>query len=125
LVTLEVHHQLHCLNQIREQVYREYYPDKHSKEKQFQHVDHCIDALRMALMCHGDVSMQTYTWIDDYRQPWPNFSVDHQCRSWDSIQEWSRQNYIPSLAGPIVSHPVLGESFLSTHILTSMAHFAS
>ena len=40
---LDVFHQLHCLNEIREQVYREYYPDKHSKEKQLQHVDPCID----------------------------------------------------------------------------------
>ncbi|KAK0636392.1 hypothetical protein B0T17DRAFT_571227, partial [Bombardia bombarda] len=111
LVTLDVFHELHCLNQLREQVYREYYPDKHSKAKQLEHVDHCLDLLRQVVMCHGDVSLQTFGWRDDYRWPWPNFEVQHTCRKWEKIQEWSKENSIPSLIGPIIAHPVLGVSW--------------
>ncbi|KAK2011708.1 hypothetical protein LZ32DRAFT_517238, partial [Colletotrichum eremochloae] len=95
LATLDVFHQIHCLNVIREQVYREFYPDKHSKEKQLEHVDHCIDMIRQVLMCHGDLSVQTYTWIDDYRWPWPNFDIDHTCRKWDLVMNWAEYHYIP------------------------------
>ncbi|KAK1993874.1 hypothetical protein LX36DRAFT_585434, partial [Colletotrichum falcatum] len=108
LATLDVFHQIHCLNVIREQVYREFYPDKHSKEKQLEHVDHCIDMIRQVLMCHGDLSVQTYTWIDDYRWPWPNFQIEHMCRKWDLVMDWAEHHYIPSLKGPILTHPTLG-----------------
>jgi len=108
LATLDVFHELHCLNVIREQVYRDFYPDKHTKEMQLLHADHCIDTLRQTLMCHGDIALLTHTWIPDYRWPWPNFAIDHECRNWDSIMEWTKSRYIPSLKGPIVKHPVLG-----------------
>ncbi|KAK5997739.1 Transacylase cctO-like protein [Cladobotryum mycophilum] len=111
LATLDVFHELHCLNVVREQVYREYYPDKHSKAKQLEHADHCIDMLRQVLMCHGDIAVQTFGWRDDYRWPWPNFRVDHECRNWDAIMEWAGDNYVENLRGPVVTHPTLGISW--------------
>ncbi|KAI1381360.1 tat pathway signal sequence [Hypoxylon crocopeplum] len=114
LVTLDVFHQLHCLNQLRQQIYHEYYypgVDNWNTSKRFEHVDHCIDVLRQVLMCQGDVSLLTYSWIDGYRRPWPNFEVDHTCRDWNSIVEWARENNIPSLKGPILLHPVLGPAW--------------
>ncbi|PQE07785.1 tat pathway signal sequence protein [Rutstroemia sp. NJR-2017a BVV2] len=111
LANLDVFHELHCLNVIREQVYREYYPDKHSKALQLEHVDHCIDTLRQTMMCHADISLLTYTWIDDYRWPWPRFEIDHECRSWEGVLNWTKSRYIPRLLGPIVAHPVLGVSW--------------
>lgn len=60
LVTIEAIHHLHCLNQLRQQIYHEYYyPDvsEWNSTKGFHHVDHCIDILRQVLMCQGDVSL--------------------------------------------------------------------
>ncbi|KAI0137816.1 tat pathway signal sequence [Hypoxylon sp. NC0597] len=114
LVTLEVYHQLHCLNQLRQQIYHEYYypgVDNWNTSKRFEHVDHCVDVLRQVLMCQGDVSLLTYSWIDGYRRPWPNFGVDHTCRDWNSIQGWAREHNIPSLKGPILLHPELGPAW--------------
>ncbi|KAL7806874.1 tat pathway signal sequence [Trichoderma gracile] len=108
LVTLDVYHELHCLNILREQIYREHYPDKHDHRTQFQHVDHCIDLLRQVLMCHGDVSMSTFDWIDNYRWPWPNFTVQHECRKWDVLDEWAEKHAVKDMYGPILTHPVLG-----------------
>ncbi|KAI9640574.1 hypothetical protein NHQ30_010872 [Ciborinia camelliae] len=111
LANLDVFHELHCLNIIREHVYREFYPDQHSLTLQRQHVDHCIDTLRQTAMCHADISLLTYTWIDDYRWPWPNFDIAHECRSWEKVLEWTKGRYVERLLGPIVRHPVLGDSW--------------
>lgn len=106
--TLDVFHELHCLNVLREHLYRPHYPTRHSLAEQFQHSNHCIDLLRQTLMCHGDVALQTFTWIDGYRAPWPNFSVQHECRNWDAIQDWAIEHHISDLTGPILTHPTLG-----------------
>ncbi|KAI1400213.1 tat pathway signal sequence [Hypoxylon fuscum] len=114
LVTLEVFHQLHCLNQLRQQIYHDYYypaVENWNSSKRFEHVDHCVDLLRQVLMCQGDVSLLTYNWVDDYRRPWPKFDVDHTCRNWDSVQKWAKQHNIPSLKGSILLHPVLGPAW--------------
>jgi hypothetical protein len=111
-VTLDVFHQLHCLNEIRKQIYRDHYPTQHSPSEQLEHADHCVDMLRQVLMCHGDVSIQTYEWIDDYRWPWPRFHTEHECRNWEAITEWAGQRYIGSIIGPIFTHPTLGTFYL-------------
>ena len=110
LVTLDVFHELHCLNMLREFVYRDYYPDKHTMEAQIDHLDHCIDLLRQVLMCHSDISLHTYGWKDGYRWPWPDFTIEHECRSWDHLMVWAEEHNVPDLTGPIVQHPTLGKS---------------
>ncbi|KAJ2977675.1 hypothetical protein NQ176_g4241 [Zarea fungicola] len=111
LVSLDVFHTLHCVNKIRKSYYADYYPNPNPIEKQREHFDHCVDLLRQVLMCHGDVSMHTYHWKDDYRWPWPGMQTEHQCVNWDSLMAWSRENYIPDLSGPILTHPTLGTSY--------------
>jgi hypothetical protein len=60
------------------------------------------------MMCHGDIAIQTFDWMPDYRWPWPNFEIVHECRDWDAILDWAKQHHVPSLRGPIVQHPELG-----------------
>jgi hypothetical protein len=59
-------------------------------------------------MCHGDIALTTYDWIPDYKRPWPNFQIEHECRNWDAIFEWIKAHSIESLRGPILQHPDLG-----------------
>ena len=108
LATLDVFHTLHCVNKIRKSYYSDYYHDPNPLADQQEHFDHCIDLLRQVIMCHGDVSLHTYEWKDDYRWPWPSMQTEHQCRNWDKLVAWSKDHYIPSLTGPILSHPTLG-----------------
>jgi len=110
LATLDVFHTLHCVNKIRKSYYSDYYHDPNPLADQQEHFDHCIDLLRQVVMCHGDVSLHTYEWIDDYRWPWPSMKTEHQCRNWNKLMAWSEEHYIPSLTGPILSHPSLGMS---------------
>jgi hypothetical protein len=114
LVTLDVFHSLHCVNKVRKSYYSDYYHDPNPIADQQEHFDHCIDLLRQVIMCHGDVSLHTYEWKDDYRWPWPSMQTTHQCRNWDRLMDWSQDHNIPSLTGPILSHPTLGESIASS-----------
>jgi len=109
LATLDVFHTLHCVNKIRKAYYSDYYHDPNPLADQQEHFDHCIDLLRQVIMCHGDISLHTYEWIDDYRWPWPSMRTEHQCRNWDKLMAWSEEHYLPSLTGPILSHPSLGK----------------
>ena len=109
LATLDVFHTLHCVNKIRKSYYSDYYHDPNPLADQQEHFDHCVDLLRQVVMCHGDISLHTYSWIDDYRWPWPSMQTQHQCKNWDNLMDWSKDHYVESLQGPILSHPKLGK----------------
>jgi hypothetical protein len=32
------------------------------------HIDHCLDDLRMMMMCKADISLLTYEWIPHYHK---------------------------------------------------------
>ena len=51
--------------------------------------DHCIDALRQTLMCHGDISPLPFR-INEHTDMWtPYFATRHQCRDFDKIKQWA------------------------------------
>ena len=53
------------------------------------HVDHCIETLRLALMCFADVT--PILMLDDPESPEgirANFRSQHKCRNFDRIEEW-------------------------------------
>lgn len=59
-------------------------------EKLRSHVDHCLETLRMALMCTADltpilISMDPASPLGGY----PDFETVHRCRNIDSILEWA------------------------------------
>ncbi|KAH8123821.1 hypothetical protein FP744_10000864 [Trichoderma asperellum] len=93
--SVEVFHQLHCLNLIRTYTYREYYDRPENRPLAFEdpehilrkHVDHCIDMLRQVLSCNADVGLITYNWVEHYGI-FPDFSTQHKCRKLDNIIKW-------------------------------------
>ncbi|KAL2060127.1 hypothetical protein VTL71DRAFT_9949 [Oculimacula yallundae] len=89
--TLEVFHNLHCLNLVRMATYMEYYESKHAFGDHWlrNHVDHCIDMIRQRLTCTADIGLVTAVWVDGYSEPYPDFSTQHQCRNFDKIREWA------------------------------------
>ncbi|KAI1108383.1 hypothetical protein F5Y14DRAFT_459724 [Nemania sp. NC0429] len=108
---LEVFHHLHCLNQIRQYTWKDQYATHMSEwvrehpliidldvtnpqsDMDRKHVDHCIEALRLQLMCAADVTPVLL-------QPDPDlgvkadFDVHHRCRNWDLITHWQHNNAI-------------------------------
>ncbi|KAI8298365.1 Cyclochlorotine biosynthesis protein O [Colletotrichum sp. SAR11_240] len=98
LAMLEVFHLLHCLNSLRMGLFYNY---EHYKfldegvpdENIFTHYDHCIDMLRMNLMCYADVTPALF--VDPLSNPLrrdalPNWSSMHTCRDFDAILDWNK-----------------------------------
>lgn len=105
---LDVHHQLHCLKMVYRALHPEYYhlPKAHIEE----HIDHCLDSLRQFLMCKADVSIVTYDWLDNHRRPFPNFNVQHECRSFDAVNDWARERSLDIFDNSSLVHPNFGTS---------------
>lgn len=70
------------------------------------HLPHCLDILRHSIQCHADLSIMPLRWVEDYPFPWPVFQTTRQCRNWDDIMQWTRENSIA--ASGRVEHPKMG-----------------
>ncbi|KAH8894624.1 hypothetical protein GQ53DRAFT_744732 [Thozetella sp. PMI_491] len=100
LVNLDVFHQLHCLNLIRQAFHPEYYkphnPGPHAGDEDGllgpSHISHCIDSIRQSLMCNADISVMNWVWNERKGQNQPIGQNYHTCRRFDKIQEWARQH---------------------------------
>lgn len=42
-------------------------------------------------MCAGDVGVYMSYWVAGRDTPWPDFAVEHTCRSWDSIVAYANE----------------------------------
>lgn len=92
MATVEVIHQLHCLDMVRRASWGDhYYHDGNmyeSAEELRTHLDHCIEMLRQFTMCAGDVTMITHDWVEGKDTPVPDFNVHHQCRNFEKVLDW-------------------------------------
>ncbi|KAI0162275.1 hypothetical protein GGR57DRAFT_498616 [Xylariaceae sp. FL1272] len=125
MASLDVFHQLHCLDRIRKYVRSDQYTDNANPgDFQLTHIDHCIDTIREMLMCKADVSVVTYDWIESYGWPWPNFHIGRECRDWSKIVDWTKKpgRFVKSVKGPILTHPTLGISWPQDGSHDNLAH---
>lgn len=103
LVTVEVFHQIHCLDLLRKSLWfnAPYYIGL--GEHEFgnhgdtlrDHVTHCLDILRQVLMCNADVGLVPQiplTLTNGSTIPFPDFSRPHKCRNYAAIKEWAVEN---------------------------------
>lgn len=60
----------------------------------FKSPDHCIEVLRVNLMCFSDVNVFTF-----HPRPgmgyWPDYNSKHVCRNFDTILHWAKDNAMP------------------------------
>jgi hypothetical protein len=63
----------------------------HSEDLLFgpQHVAHCIETIRQALMCHVDVTPYTWIWSEEKKQMENVFATPHTCRNFEKIRDWA------------------------------------
>ncbi|KAI4863017.1 hypothetical protein F4820DRAFT_471924 [Hypoxylon rubiginosum] len=96
---LDVFHQLHCLNMIRQYTYRDVYDYSNvtafraSDELVRGHVDHCIETVRRAIMCTSDVTPMVFN-RDSSRASGgkSDFNIKRKCRNFSKIQDWAIKN---------------------------------
>ncbi|KAL2221995.1 hypothetical protein M432DRAFT_601161 [Thermoascus aurantiacus ATCC 26904] len=99
---LEVFHQLHCLNLIRQYTYFDYYSRPENLPVAFTdsnhtlrlHVDHCIDMLRQVIQCNGDVGIVTSSWVKGFSGSYPDFSTWHKCRKFQPLMDYTAKHEV-------------------------------
>ncbi|KAK4450452.1 hypothetical protein QBC34DRAFT_379166 [Podospora aff. communis PSN243] len=93
IVSLDVYHQLHCLNYLRMALQPDSYKFKQPPDAFEKHIAHCVNDLRQALQCSADITPMTYSMVMlDGRIAYdPHFEVRRTCRNWDKINDWARQ----------------------------------
>lgn len=56
------------------------------------HVDHCIETLRLSLMCYADVTPMLIKPAKDGGVGDADFNTHHKCRNFQNILEWSDEH---------------------------------
>ncbi|KIN09126.1 hypothetical protein OIDMADRAFT_23838 [Oidiodendron maius Zn] len=107
--TLDMFHCLHCLNQLRKALRRDYYPEE--KYRGTVHQLHCIDHLRQVIMCQGTSVISPSEW-HDHRGQYINPKQLHTCRNFEKLHEFSKARYNGNIAVP-------REPRLHSHLLRS------
>lgn len=51
--------------------------------------------LRQVLMCNADTGVYTYNWIEGRPSPMPDFNVQHKCKDFQAIKDWTAKHSIP------------------------------
>lgn len=139
LMSLDVFHQLHCLNILRRTLWPDRYKDqmfdywtadgqRNYTSGQAKHygkpptiwgtpycgtpealmkqqtngdwLDHCIENLRLAVMCHSDISVIFWDWEEEQGRPGPQEIEPHTCRNFKKIQEWALRHEVTHLSWP-------------------------
>ncbi|KDR69141.1 hypothetical protein GALMADRAFT_215420 [Galerina marginata CBS 339.88] len=89
---LDVFHQLHCLNMIRQALHPEYYPKRRMNTTYGDwHIRHCVDSVRQSLMCSADISVIVWQWSDELQETFPRGNIAHTCRNYEKIQDWAKE----------------------------------
>lgn len=107
-------HTLHCLNQVRQMLWPEYYPPANVPYANFiiEHKrrsrsevsssgdlvdripEHCIDQIRQYIMCTGDLTpipVIEYDFLGGFG--YVNSDVPHTCRNFDAIRAWTNERW--------------------------------
>jgi len=106
MAALTVYHELHCLRAMQRQYhYHYYFPNETEShwEKTWEHVEHCFEVMRQAIMCSGDVSMYRYRWADlDDLKPTIIRTNQHQCVKWEKIEAWAAARRVVQITEELV-----------------------
>ncbi|KAK3311961.1 hypothetical protein B0H66DRAFT_614226 [Apodospora peruviana] len=110
--TLSVFHQLHCLATIKSKMSRlqDWYEGENDKEYlrfslgeeyvREEHVYHCFDYIRQAIMCAGDTALEKARTVDGkVVRGVDGWGAGHYCRDWDVIFRWAEEHRSGDLEG--------------------------
>ncbi|KAK3191251.1 hypothetical protein K4F52_002841 [Lecanicillium sp. MT-2017a] len=104
--SVEVFHQLRCLNLLRQATWplsafnetwndRAYPYDFTEPISRRLHIDHCVETIRLSLMCYGDVTPVLFHDTPRDGMPRiPDLNVHQKCRNFDKIVDFVRENRV-------------------------------
>ncbi|KAH7346266.1 hypothetical protein BKA65DRAFT_399045 [Rhexocercosporidium sp. MPI-PUGE-AT-0058] len=107
----DMFHQLHCLNQIRQALHRDYYPETaiHGEVKKRgrtcakilgKYLEHCINHIRQSLMCWGSTAVTPIKFFPGYGHGYVKSDAMHTCRKFEPIREFVSERFNGSLHVP-------------------------
>ena len=73
-------------------------------------LDHCLEAIRLSLMCAGNTALYSFQWPDSnekVRKPKTKTNSERTCVDWSLIEQWAQNRSIgmnPMLERPVVHH---------------------
>lgn len=98
LIGLDVFHQLHCLDSLRQSLRPERYgPHEEPEDGKppmpvgLAHWDHCVEVIRQSLMCSVDTSPVTWKYIPGQVRP-VTTTTEHVCTKWGPIKAWAEEH---------------------------------
>ena len=112
LIVLNLFHDLHCLDSIRQYAWyfmEEQWNSTHNpytlyespteaviakggKGTSLEHVDHCIDILRQSTQCNADITPNVFQYSSKVDKIMARGTVVHECRNFDKIIDWAKRN---------------------------------
>jgi hypothetical protein len=75
--------------------------ERRKLETELQHINHCFDYLRQAVMCSGDTTLEKAVVGDDgnVERIIEGWGVEHQCRDYDAIYAFAAANHAHNETG--------------------------
>lgn len=90
--------QIHCLDLLRRAAFADYpgySPPAEAHDRMWwMHLGHCTDLILQNIQCNANTEVLTVAWVEDHDVPWPDFSIQRKCRSFDTILDWQRKNAV-------------------------------
>ncbi|KAM3426673.1 hypothetical protein MY4824_009866 [Beauveria thailandica] len=110
---IDVLHQLHCLNALRQEAYfAHYYGEEYpagfntTTLRHRAHLSHCIHLLLQNILCNANTDVYTHIWTDAVEHPWPDFNIPHKCRDYRAIMEWQHSHAVDERKFVAMKRPV-------------------
>ncbi|KAL6704156.1 hypothetical protein ACN47E_008716 [Coniothyrium glycines] len=101
-------HEIHCLKKIRQWIYKETYFEHvqgFARNELERHVNHCIETLRQGILCRGDVSLGTYTYLSGSSEVTARSWASHQCVDAEALLSWTKARAIDMTAPGLLVRP--------------------
>jgi len=113
MISLGVYHELHCMRRLKMYVHKEHYYPKlaHGSPEdtyELKHLNHCLEAIRLSLMCAGNTAIYSFEWPHHnmkVRKPITKTNSQRTCVNWNLLEKWARNRTIgmnPKLERPAV-----------------------
>ena len=92
-ILVDLKHKTHCLNRIRKDLYFDHYwkdtfPDGKPSDLHKDHTNHCVSILLQSLLCEASTDFVSYSWYQDFAQPFPSFNFQRQCGDYQGVADW-------------------------------------
>ena len=71
--------------------------------------EHCIELLREAIICQGDIAVTPFKWLGDSFEPTPKDGVMHQCVNWDRLSGWAQERAVDLYDPELLVKPARSE----------------